>query len=374
MSPALSCGLPPRVLITTDAVGGVWSYTLAIARGLADLDCRCAIAVLGPSPSPDQLAAADAILGVQLFDTGLPLDWTARDEPELARAAARLDCLAEEVGASTVHLHTPALAAFAWRSELVAVAHSCVGTWLDAVHPAQAVPEDFGWRMRLMRRGLERAAAVIAPSAAFAASLRRVYGFRGPIDVIHNGLPPRVPAPRLQRESRVLTAGRLWDDGKNVAVLDAAAVRLDAPIDAAGPVAGPDGSRFAARHLHLLGTLSSEALREACARSAIFAAPSLYEPFGLAVLEAAQLATPLVLADIPTFRELWQDAAVFVPAGDPVAWADSLRSLLETPARRDALGARAWARARLYDAAHMAAATACVLRAAHAGCRVAATG
>ena len=40
-----------------------------------------------------------------------------------------------------------------------------------------------------------------------------------------------------------------------------------------------------------------------------------YEPFGLAVLEAAQAGCALVLSDIPTFRELWDGAAMFVPPG-----------------------------------------------------------
>jgi glycosyltransferase involved in cell wall biosynthesis len=362
----LACGLPRRILLTTDAVGGVWSYSLAIARGLAALGCACALAVLGPAPSDDQRAAAASIARLRLIETGLPLDWTAADEAALAAAAGRLDGIAAQCAASLVHLHSPVLAAFPWQAPVVAVAHSCVGTWWDAVYPGLPAPADFAWRMRLMRRGLERAAAIIAPSASFAGALHRVYGHGPAIDVISNGLEAPAARPAMQRDLRVLTAGRLWDRGKNIAVLDAAAELLAVPVDAAGPLDGADGSRFRASRLNLLGTLPPDRLRDACARAALFAAPSRYEPFGLAVLEAAQLATPLVLADIPTFRELWDDAAVFVPPDDPVAWATSLRMLLDAPSRREALGARAWARAQLYDAAHMTAATASVHRAAYA--------
>ena len=48
------------------------------------------------------------------------------------------------------------------------------------------------------------------------------------------------------------------------------------------------------------------------ARTAVFVSPALYEPFGLAVLEAAQAGCALVLSDIPTFRELWDGVALFV--------------------------------------------------------------
>jgi glycosyltransferase involved in cell wall biosynthesis len=149
-------------------------------------------------------------------------------------------------------------------------------------------------------------------------------------------------------------------------VLDRAAASLDAPIEAAGPIEGADGSRFTTHHLDLLGNLPPGRLRGRMGGSAIFAAPSRYEPFGLAVLEAAQMATPLVLADIPTFRELWREAALFVAPDDAAAWAAALQALLDAPQLCDALGARAAERARLYDAAHMTAATAAIHRAAYA--------
>ncbi len=50
----------------------------------------------------------------------------------------------------------------------------------------------------------------------------------------------------------------------------------------------------------------------AYAAATVFASMARYEPFGLAVLEAAQAGMRLVLSDIPTFRELWDGAAIFV--------------------------------------------------------------
>ena len=48
------------------------------------------------------------------------------------------------------------------------------------------------------------------------------------------------------------------------------------------------------------------------ARAAIYALPAHYEPFGLSILEAAMSGCALVLGDIPSLREIWGDAAVFV--------------------------------------------------------------
>ena len=88
------------------------------------------------------------------------------------------------------------------------------------------------------------------------------------------------------------------------------------------------------------------------AKASVFASVSRYEPFGLAVLEAAQAGCALVLSDIPTFRELWDGAALFVPPEDPVALAEALRNTLQDdPSER---GVQACQPAGRYRAAGMA--------------------
>ena len=84
------------------------------------------------------------------------------------------------------------------------------------------------------------------------------------------------------------------------------------------------------------------------ARAAVFAAPARYEPFGLGVLEAARSGCALVLADIATFRELWDGAAHFVAPDDAREWARALEELAQQPARRAALAAAARLRAEDY--------------------------
>ena len=327
-----------RVLFTADAVGGVWQYSLDLARGFAARGMAPLLAVLGPPPSPSQRAAAGAITGLRLLVTGLPLDWTADCASDVRGAADALAALASREGVQSAHLHAPALAAAAWPVPVVAVAHSCVATWWRAVRGGP-LPPDFRWRRDFSAEGLRAADAVIAATRSFADALLAEYGGALSIHVVHNGrADPDVAAQ--PRERAVLTAGRLWDAGKNVAVLDAAAGRLDAPVHAAGPLAFA-GERIAFRHLHHLGVLNEDALRRRMAATAVFASPARYEPFGLAVLEAAQCGAGLVLSDIPSFRELWDGAARFVPADDADALAAALREALDRPA-----DCAAWARAR----------------------------
>src|ERR1700756_3243502 len=97
----------PSLLLTTDAVGGVWRYTMELAGGLSAHGAEITLAVLGPAPSPVQLGEACAIPGLDLQVTGLPLDWTAKNAAELAAAC---ETLAASCEAELAHLHAPALA------------------------------------------------------------------------------------------------------------------------------------------------------------------------------------------------------------------------------------------------------------------------
>lgn len=342
-----------RVLITVDAVGGVWRYGIELAAGLAARRIGVLLAVLGPPPTDAQRAEAATIPGLALHVTGLALDWTAADPDALTEAAMGLATLARREGVDTVHLHAPALAAqVAWPAPVVAVAHSCVRTWWHAVR-AGTLPLELAWRADATNAGARRADVLVAPSHAFADQLRAVYGLDRRIDVVHNGRRP-LPSRSIPRRRQVFTAGRLWDDGKNIATLDAAATQLDAPVLAAGSLRGPHGAALSPTHVVPLGGLDEAGLAEQYAAASVFVSVARYEPFGLAVLEAAQAGLPLVLSDIPTFRELWDGAASFVPIDDPGAIAAALRRRLDDPGD---WGERARERAARYDADAMTAAT-----------------
>ncbi|TIN16886.1 MAG: glycosyltransferase family 4 protein, partial [Mesorhizobium sp.] len=92
------------------------------------------------------------------------------------------------------------------------------------------------------------------------------------------------------------------------------------------------------------------------ARAGIFMSPSLYEPFGLAVLEAAMSATPLVLSDIATYRELWDGAAMFYNARNARDLAACINRLSSDAEHRRELGQAAMRRSRRFTLARQAAA------------------
>jgi glycosyltransferase involved in cell wall biosynthesis len=343
--------------MTADAVGGVWRYALDLARGLEGAGVRTTLALAGPEPFPAQAAEAADVPRLDLVAPGLPLDWTAAEPQAVEAAGATLADLAQTVGCDLVHLNSPAFAAGArFPVPVLGVAHSCVASWWRTVRGQAPWPEDFGWRTALVSRGYARCGLVAAPTRAFAGTTARLYGLER-VETVPNGRRPMAAAPSAEAPDGpfVFTAGRLWDEGKNLAALDAAAARLDLPVYAAGPLEAPHGERRGFGHLRPLGVLGEAEVSAWCAARPVFASTALYEPFGLAVLEAAQAGCPLVLSDIATFRELWDGAAVFVDPHDGQALADVLARLAADPAARRRWGEAARARAGRYSIEAMTA-------------------
>ena len=360
-----------KLLMTADAVGGVWTYATELAAALAPHGVETVIAVLGPPPTDEQRRTLDASGGATLIDTGLALDWLADGAQPVRAAADAIRTLARDVSADLVHLNSPILAAHGdYAVPVVAAVHGCVATWWDAAHDGVqegALPASFAWHAAMMRDGLLAADTVVAPSRSYAGIVARRYDLPHPPRAIHNGRTP-LPLPPAAAARHAFTAGRLWDRVKNTPLLDRVAAHV--PIRAAGPLAAPHGETVAARHLDLLGSLDAAALARELAARPVFVSAASFEPFGLAVLEAAQAGCPLVLADIDTFRELWSGAAIF--ASDEADYVRAIEALLADPGQHRAWGERARERARRYTPAATASAMAALYAGLHPATRAAA--
>jgi glycosyltransferase involved in cell wall biosynthesis len=318
-----------RVLMSTDAVGGVWTYASELRCALATDGVEVVLATLGPQPPPEPHGAW----------LDCRLEW--QDDPwqDVRSSGEWLRQQAHASQADIVHLNGYAHAALPWEVPVVAVAHSCVLSWHDAVRGAPAGP---GWeRYRdAVRAGLRGADTVVAPTAAMRRALRRHYGLARRCSVIPNGVSPHpAAAAAAPREPLVLGAGRLWDEAKGLDTLDAAAHDLPWRVQ----VAGATGGR-AAQHATLLGQIDRMQLRARMGRATIFAHPARYEPFGLVVLEAALAGCALVLGDIDSLREQWDGAALFVAPADGAALHAALQRLIDDDALRGGLAAAAHAR------------------------------
>lgn len=333
-----------RVLMTVDAVGGVWRYAMELARGLMAHDVGIVFAGLGPQPSPEQAEEAGRLGRLVWLDE--PLDWIAPDEASLKGLPEKLCRLASEEGADLLHLNLPSQAAeMDTRLPVLVVSHSCVVTWWNAMRSGR-LPAEWAWMKRQNAAGMKRADAVVAPSGSHAQALGRCYGDQPRISVVHNTISAFLQG--MEKEPFVFAAGRWWDEGKNARVLDEAAARISWPVTMAGSAAGPNGQEVVISHANHLGEIPHAKVLAQVRRAGIVASPSLYEPFGLAALEGARAGAALVLSDIPTYRELWNEAATFFDPHDPEALVAAINKLSADGQLRAEMGALALARSRRF--------------------------
>lgn len=324
--------------MTVDAVGGVWTYALELARALPD--ARFSFAQMGPRPSEAQRGEVAALPNARLFESDWKLEWQNEPWADVDKSGQWLLELERDTQPDVVHLNGYSHGALPFEAPKMIVAHSCVLSWWKDVKGEYA-PEgwnDYGDRIS---GGLQATKTIVAPTRAFSSVVEHLYQTDSVVQVIHNGAAP-FPVEPLPRQPFVLCAGRAWDEAKNFAVLSEAATRV--PIRLAG-----ETGDFPASNIELLGRLERAELDNQLQRAAIFAHPALYEPFGLGVLEAAQAGCALVLSDIPTLRELWNGAAVFCPPRDADNWTQTLAFLMDNERERLDLGARAQTRAAKYS-------------------------
>ena len=161
---------------------------------------------------------------------------------------------------------------------------------------------------------------------------------------IYNGLNSSSFRPSV-KEPFILSAGRLWDEAKNSRALAEVSFEIQWPVYLAGSTKSPSHSEATFPQCHLLGDIPTCELAGWYGRASIYALPAKYEPFGLSALEAALSGCALVLGDIPSLREIWQDAAVFVPTDNAQQLRDSLNGLIEWEDWRHQMAERARSRA-----------------------------
>jgi glycosyltransferase involved in cell wall biosynthesis len=274
------------------------------------------------------------------------LEWMDDPWDDVARAGEWLLDLERIESPDLVHLNGYAHGALPFAAPKIVVGHSCVLSWWRAVKGEDA-PSSWDRYADAVERGLRGAELVVAPSAWMLGALHEHYRFQTPSRLIYNGRDVG-RSPLAAGRSTVFAAGRLWDEAKNLRAVVDAAPSIAWPVRIAG-----DGGA-SARNVTHLGRLDREEMARAFAEAGIYLFPALYEPFGLSILEAALAGCALVIGDIPSLREIWRDAAIFVPPGDPAAIARAVNEVIDDDDLRAELAQRARARGAQFTPSAMA--------------------
>jgi len=342
----------PRVLMTADTVGGVWTYALELCRALGRRGVEVALATMGAPLDPTQAAEAASLPGLQVYESTWRLEWMHEPWSDVDAAGEWLLDLERQTVPDVVRLNGYCHGSLPFTAPVLVVGHSCVLSWWQAVK-GEAAPAEWKTYARRVARGLRAADLVVAPTAAMLRRLEDLYGPLQHARVIANGRRPDLFPPR-PKEPWVLTAGRLWDEAKNVQALARVAPRLSWTVLVAGDAESPAGERRPLENLRHLGRLAPSNLAIHLCRAAIYALPARYEPFGLSILEAALAGCALVLGDIESLRELWDGCALFVDPNDEDALEDALEGLIRNAVRRRRLARESRRRALDFGPERMA--------------------
>ena len=339
--------------MTAETAGGVWTFALELASALSRSGSQIELATMGAPLTASQRTEAGEIPRLRIHEGHFRLEWMDDSWNSVDQAGAWLLDLERRLGPDVVHLNGYAHGALPWRTPVVMTGHSCVLSWHAAVH-GKAPAATWDRYAEEVARGLQGAQVVTAPTRAMGDALRRHYGEGFSVRVIPHGRSiPRPPV--VPKRHRVLSVCRTWDAGKNVAAMDRVAAKLSWPVVVAGEARHPDGAVIRLKNARAVGRLEPADLSRAYAGAAIFALPALYEPFGYAPLEAALSGCALVLGDIPSLREVWGDAACYVPSRDDQALLQTLRWLIDDRQVRRDYAKRAKERALAYTPEQMAA-------------------
>jgi len=329
-----------RVRVLVDAAnlkpgqGGIRTYTMGLIRALAK-EPRLSVVVATSLPEVAELGDVEVVaLDPSTQSVVGRALWRER----------RLPGLVEQTRADVLVAPVPELPFRRLDVPTIVVVHD-VGPF---VAPAFYTRNK---RMRYtatLRHACSRATAIVCVSNATLVGLRGAIGADPDRCVVIGEGPQPLVRPAADGAGTddpfVLYVGSL-DPRKNVDTLVSAVVEAVPPLPARLVIAGPaergererlplSRGRDRVEHLGFVDAATLASLYRSCLAVVL---PSLYEGFGLPVLEAFAAGAPVVTSDIPTAREIAGDAALYVPRPlDPASWADALR----TVASDDALRAR----------------------------------
>ncbi|TQM14052.1 glycosyltransferase family 4 protein [Pseudonocardia kunmingensis] len=274
---------------------------------------------------------------------------TSIREPLVARQVRR-------IGADVVFSPMQTMGSWGRDYALVLTLHDLIYYRNRTPPPEFALPIRLLWRLYHLawwpqRVLLNRADAVVTVSETTAGLIAAHRLTRRPVTVVPNAPEPAPDLPRLPRTGALVYMGSFMPY-KNVATLASAMPSLpDHELHLMSRVPPEERARLPALapggRIVFHDGASDETYRDVLRGATALVSASRDEGFGIPLVEAMALGTPLVVSDIPVFREVGGDAAAYVEPDDVGGFARAVREL-DDPEVWDRRSAAARTRAQHY--------------------------
>src|SRR5262249_7061446 len=187
-----------RVLMTSDSVGGVWTYATELTRAMPSENFI--LATVGGHPKPSQLKEVPP--NVRLVTDGGP-DQPDGPSADAGRTAEWLLEIERRESPDLIHLNGYAHGALPFPAPKLVVGHACALSWSKAIH-LESQPQMWEQYRAAVTSGLQGADFVVASSMAMLDELHHHYEFSTPARVIYLGARTRGPIIRRMNGERVI--------------------------------------------------------------------------------------------------------------------------------------------------------------------------
>jgi glycogen synthase len=341
-----------KILMTADTVGGVWTYCMELCHAFQAHDIEIHLVTMGAKMNECQKAELDAFHHVVVYETDYRLEWMQDPWNDLKECGEWLMQLEAEINPDIIHLNCFAYGSLPFKAPVIVMAHSDVYSWFLSVKRDDP-PVEWSRYHRCVKEGLNGSDLVVAPSQVMMDYIRTIYSITTESRVIYNSRNSRLFF-KGTKQPTIFSMGRLWDEAKNTKLLVDAAPLIGVPVKIAGDYSFEQNHFDSNNKVIFLGKLSPGRVAEELSFAAIYVLPAKYEPFGLSALEAALSGCALLLGDIPSLREIWEDAAIYVDTNDAKALANTIKGLMKNKKKLTLYQSRAFSRARVYRSAAMA--------------------
>jgi glycosyltransferase involved in cell wall biosynthesis len=344
-----------HVLVTADSLSGSWAYARELVTGLVTRGVRVTLVSFGEIPLPEQTTWMDHLHGLDYRPTAFHLEWMQDAEEDLAESSAFLCELVRELRPDLLHLNQFCYGNLPVDVPRVVMAHGDLITWSHAVHSHASQSErSLKWYRNTVLAGLAGADAVVAPSSWMLDRISEYYRRPQRAEVIYPGRNPIFFNPYVSKDDCVLAVGRMVDAGKQVFLLTQQPYSV--PVCIVGAEHTVPTPRIPIRadvkvatdqtSVAIRGPQTEAQLRALYSRASIYAATARYDPLGMAALDGAFSRCAIVANDIPSFREIWGDAALYFRTNDAASLAENISKLNDDRAMRRAYAELAYSRAR----------------------------